>query len=305
MWPFNPSIRPVEDGEATAWHHLRIRPTRLGLGLLVMVLLLWSVGLNYQANLAYVAAFWLLGFLVAAVLMNVKQLLGLRLMRQMPSEIFVGAKAMMRLYVQGKVRRRWLWVKTDAHETWQPWRISDGHVNIDLALQPRLRGYLRVPVIEIATAAPFGVCTVAVLWQGQSEQTVYPAALAHEVPHSFYADETREKRGMFTQSSDDLSHLQAYQDGSSPQHIAWKVYAKTGQLLDKRFETIEQARSSHVISYRDYPQGTHTDTLASWLCWRVLEAERTGLAYELELPTHRITPQHGQRELSLTALALW
>lgn len=305
MWPSEKQKPPVADGEAAAWHHLRIRPTRLGAGLAVMVALLWLVGLNYQANLAYVAAFWLFGFIAAAGLMNVSQLLGLRLARQMPSEIFAGTQAVMSLRTEGKTRRRWLWVKNETAEGWQPWRISDGSGRLDLPLQARLRGYLRVPEIEIATAAPFGICTVAAVWQGQSDKIVYPASLAHEVPAAFHAGEAHETRAVFARSSDDLSHLQAHQDGSPPQHIAWKAYAKTGQLLDKRFDAQERGSGSRIISYRDYPQGTNVDMMAGWLCWRVLQAERHGARYELELPNQRIVPQKGQREMSLTALALW
>lgn len=303
MWPSEKQI-PVAADEAAAWRNIRLRPTRLGLGLLVMVALLWLVGLNYQANLAYLAAFWLLGFAVAGVMQNVNQLLGLRLAWQMPSEIFAGTPSALTLQPEGKTRRRRLWVRAE-RQNWLPWQVSDGRENLDLPLNANLRGYLRLPEIEIAAAAPFGICTVSAVWQGQSGKIVFPAPLAHEVPDSFHNDEMRETRAVFAQSSDDLSHLQAHENGVSLQHVAWKAYAKTGQLLDKRFEAAEQGSGSHIISYRDYPQGANTDILAGRLCFRVLEAERKGLRYELELPHQSIAPQKGQREMSLTALALW
>jgi len=40
------------------------------------------------------------------------------------------------------------------------------------------------------------------------------------------------------------------------------------------------------------------------LCRRVLDAERFGAPYVLELPRRTIAPQNGQREMCLAALAL-
>ncbi|WP_245911076.1 DUF58 domain-containing protein [Neisseria iguanae] len=295
---------PVLPDEAAAWRKLRIRPTRLGLGLAVMVALLWLVGLNYQANLAYVAAFWLLGFIIIGTMQNVNQLLGLRLVWLMPAEIFVGVPTVLTLQTEGKLRRRWLWVKADNQDSWQEWRVSDSRSSVELPLEAHLRGYVRLPEWRIASTAPFGICTVEAVWQGQSDKVAFPAPVAHDAPYAFHADEICEACAVFARSSDDLSHLQLHTDGTSWQHIAWKAYAKTGQMLDKRFEAQDQG-SSHIISYRDYPQGAGVDALAGWLCFRVLEAERSGARYELELPNQNIVPQKGQREMSLTALALW
>ena len=61
---------------------------------------------------------------------------------------------------------------------------------------------------------------------------------------------------------------------------------------------------SQIISYRDYPAGTPPDKLASLLAHRVLQADKTGAPYTLELPSLTLTPQNGLREKCLNALAL-
>ena len=106
------------------------------------------------------------------------------------------------------------------------------------------------------------------------------------------------------QGGDELAYLQPHQEGMPLHHIAWKSYAKTGQMLDKRFDMPQSAVRSMVISYKDYPSISHKERLAGLLCHRVLEAERSGLPYVLELPHRTIAPQKGQREMALTALAL-
>lgn len=304
MWP-SEQYPAVQANESAAWQHLRIQPTRLGAGLMMMVLLLWLVGLNYQANLAYVAAFWLLGFVVAATLQNLRQLLGLQLVWQMPSEIFAATPVELTLRAVQPMHRRWLWVKQARQDHWQEWRLTDAEADLKWPVTVKRRGHLHLPTIHVASSAPFGICTVEAVWQWQSDKVVFPAPLPHDVPTGFYCHETRETRAVFAQSSDDLSHLQVHEDGTSLQSVAWKVYAKTGQMLDKRFDAVEQGSGSHIISYRDYPSGASVDRLAGWLCFRVLEAERNGTHYELELPHQWLSPQKGQREMCLTALALW
>ena len=304
MWPSETACPPVGAGEAAARRHIRTVPTRLGVGLLVMVALLWLVGLNYQSNLAYIAAFWLFGFIIAAVMQNRSQLFGLRLEVRMPSEIFAGTAAEITLDAAGNTRRRWLWLAQDGEGGWRPWQVSDGPASAVLPLQAQMRGYLHLPVLRIATAAPFGICTTECRWQWQSDKVVFPAPEAHDPPAGFHADEYGGVQAAAVRSSDDLSHLQAHQSGASLQHIAWKTYAKTGEMLDKKFEADEAVGGSSIISYRDYPAAGR-EQLAGLLCHRVLEAERRGLRYTLELPGHTVAPQKGQREICLTALALW
>ena len=57
MWPFSKSLPAPSVGRSPALSSIRCRPTRLGAGMAVVVVLLWLVGVNYQVNLAYAAAF--------------------------------------------------------------------------------------------------------------------------------------------------------------------------------------------------------------------------------------------------------
>lgn len=244
MWPSETVLPPVRDNEAAARRHIRTVPTRLGVGLLVMVALLWLVGLNYQANLAYIAAFWLLGFIIVAVLQNRAQLLGLRLEVKMPSEIFAGTPAEITLDAAGNTRRRRLWLARDDGDGWQPWHIPGGSAFAVLSLQAQMRGYLRLPLLRVAAAAPFGICTTECRWQWRSDKVVFPAPEAHDPPAGFHADECGGVQAASARSSDDLSHLQAHQSGASLQHIAWKTYAKTGEMLDKNSKPPKRAAAA-------------------------------------------------------------
>lgn len=290
---------------------LTLRPTRLGAGLAVLVVLLWLVGLNYQVNLAYVVAFWLAGFLLVGVLLNILQLLGLQLDIAPPAEVFQGQEAEVLLQPAAglKPRHRKLWfaaipTTASAEPAYQVAEFSARHPQaFAWRIQAKRRGVLRLPPLQCATAFPFGVSSAECVWHWPDEGLVYPAPQAHTPPPGTTPNEEGEPRPR-PGGIEDLAYLQDHQEGASLQHVAWKHYAKTGRLLDKRFEEPAFAAADHIISYADYPAGTPVDRLAGLLCYRVLEAHNHGQPYTLVLPAQTITAQHGQREKCLTALAL-
>ena len=310
-----PSSKPAPaSGRSPTLAAIRCRPTRLGAGLLVVVFLLWLVGVNYQVNLAYVAAFWLLGFLAVGVLLNLRQLLALKIDVAMPQEMFAGQDAVLQLTAQSPQRTRFLWLCSEddylaagrpSENIWQPWRAEEGGAAFDWRVPALLRGHLRVPPLRTASVAPFGLTVSQCVWHWPSDAVVYPAPIAHAVPAAAPrgSGETAERRP--AEGGDEPAYLQAHRDGMPVQHIAWKTYAKTGEMLSKRFEEEVPPADKNIISYRDYPAGTPKDRLAGLLCRRVLDADRSGLPYILEMPQRSIAPQHGQREICLTALALW
>lgn len=304
MWPSEQKQVFVARDEAVSWRHVRVLPTRLGVGLLIMVGLLWLIGLNYQANLAYIAAFWLFGFVLVATLKNIQQLLGLKLEVKLPVELFSGVSTEFTVYSEG-YRHRWLWLCLHGDAVWKKWWV-DGEIRVlNLSICPQKRGYLPALLWQVASTAPFGISVIESQWQWVSDKIVYPTPIPHDIPLGIRQDESKEAQAIFAQSSDDLSYLKPHQEGTSLQHIAWKNYAKSGDLLDKQFDSVESVKGSHVISYQDYPVGVDKEQLVGWLCFRVLEAERRSALYELELPNSRIVSQKGQREMCLTALALW
>lgn len=315
MWLFNKHRLPVAPSRSPSLDTLYCRPTRLGVGLLVVVGLLWLIGVNYQVNLAYVAAFWLAGFLAVAILLSFRQLMAFRIDVAMPKEVFAGSTATLDLISNHNNRQRWLWLcseddflnaSTTPDKLWHAWQIQAHAPNtFQWAIPALMRGYLRVPSLRTASVAPFGLCMVQCVWHWPSDAVVFPTPIAHDIPASSTPNENEKRKSTPIAGGDDLSYLTEHQEGVSLQHIAWKTYAKTGLLLDKRFEEPPAAINNTVISYLDYPAGTAIERLAGLLCFRVLEAERQGLLYTLELPQRTITPQKGQREICLTALALW
>lgn len=292
---------------------LTLRPTRLGLGLAVMVVLLWTVGLNYQVNLAYVVAFWLAGFLLVGVLLNCLQLLGLRLDITPPAEVFQGQTAEVLLHPAGgsAQRHRLLWFTVVPEDDSQTAEHNSHRAEFSARhsrpfawpIRAKRRGRLQLPPLHCSSVFPFGISRVECVWHWPDEGLVYPAPLPHTPPPGHLPDESGERRAR-PGGREDLAYLLEHQPGRPLQQVAWKQFAKSGRLLDKHFEEPVFSAATDIISHADYPAATPADRLAGLLCHRILEAHRHGRPYTLVLPAQTIPPQHGQREKCLAALAL-
>lgn len=320
MW-FKPKEHLIVQQEAVvAGRHVSLRPTRLGVSLLVVSAGVWVGAANYQVNVAYLICFWIVCFVGIAALLTRRQLLGLHVQIDDTGEVFAGQVAQVGIRVadSGKRSRLFWWYgeqiddgQEDAQTNteWQHWHVSGSLKDEQQTQIWRIpvfqRGYFPQPLLlHLASSAPFGLFEAECCIEWQTDAVVYPAPLEH---HDFGLhpapdpEQTPQQAGMH---GDDIAYLKNHQAGASLQHVAWKVYAKRGELMDKVFDEPPPVLHSEIISYHDYPEGTNKDKLASLLAYRVLQAEKIGAPYTLELPKSSIAPQNQQREKCLNALAL-
>ena len=302
-----------------AGRHVSLRPTKLCVSMLALSVAIWVGAVNYQVNVAYAICFWVLGFIGVAALMTRRQLLGLHLNVHYEGEVFAGdvAEAQISTENSGK-RARVFWWRSESreevdedseadHSAWQRCQLSGSLKSEPMRwrIPVQRRGYFPHPLLlRLATSAPFGMFHAECRAEWHTEAVVYPAPLphsdfgTHDVPDP---EQTPQRAGMH---GEDIAFLKPHTDGASLQHIAWKTYAKRGELMDKVFDEPPPAVHSEIISYQDYPIGTPADKLAGLLAHRVLQADRTGAPYTLELPGLTLTLQNGMREKCLNALAL-
>ena len=302
-----------------AGRHVSLRPTKLCISMTLLSVAIWVGAVNYQVNVAYAICFWVLAFIGVAALMTRRQLLGLHLNVRYEGEVFAGDTAEVEIGTEHSGRRaRVFWWRSESredinegdesdHGAWQRCRLLGSLKSEPMRwrISVQRRGYFPRPLLlRFATSAPFGMFHAECRAEWQTDAVVYPAPLAHS---DFGAlaqpdpEQTPQRAGMH---GDDIAFLKPHINGASLQHIAWKTYAKRGELMDKVFDEPPPAVHSQIISYRDYPGGTPADKLAGLLAHRVLQADRTGAPYTLELPGLTLTPQNGLREKCLNALAL-
>lgn len=320
MWRSKPkAILQLGQERSIAGRHVALRPTKLCTSMVMLSVAIWVGAVNYQVNVAYAICFWVLGFIGVAALMTRRQLLGLHLNVHYEGEVFAGdvAEAQISTENSGK-RARVFWWRSESreevdedseadHSAWQRCQLSGSLQNEPMLwrIPVQRRGYFPRPLLlRLATSAPFGMFHAECRAEWHTEAVVYPAPLAHSDFGTLAQpdpEQTPQRAGMH---GEDIAFLKPHINGASLQHIAWKTYAKRGELMDKVFDEPPPAVHSEIISYQDYPIGTPADKLASLLAYRVLQADKTGAPYTLELPNLTLAPQNGLREKCLHALAL-
>ncbi|MEZ5459912.1 MAG: DUF58 domain-containing protein [Steroidobacteraceae bacterium] len=283
---------------------LYILPTRAGLGFAVLLLGMLLAGLNYANSVALLVAFVLGGFMLVAMNLSHRNLLGLVLESLTLPPAFAGdsARLSLRLRNPSNLPRHAVRARVGGHEatldTLPPG--ESGVVGLDLAA-PR-RGRHPVPRISLSTEYPFGLFR-AWTWVHVTETLlVYPAAHGDRPPPLTASDHDSGTQGL-AGGNDEWAGLRPFRDGDSPRQVAWKAYARGAPLLVKEYT----GRSARTLRF-DYETLTGLDReqrleqLARW----IVDAEASGARYGLTLGTLRFPEQRGaaHRHRCLEALAL-
>lgn len=293
------------------YKYIQLRPTKLGLILLVLSGAIWIGAINYQVNVAYAVCFWLIGFIGVAALQTIQQLSGLSIQVNHTNEVFAGDTAKVTLSIKNHNNRtHLLWWRSEQRQTEHQWQCCTLSAQMPTyqdiwSILTQHRGYFPRPLmLHIASTAPFGLFYVECHLEWENDAIVYPSPLSHQKTNLHQTSDPEQTSQKINHHGDDIAYLNHHQEGASLQYIAWKAYAKRGQLMDKVFdEPPTQIIHNEIISYKDYPH-TNTDKLASLLTYRILQAEQVHSIYTLELPKLIIPPQNGQREKCLNSLAL-
>ncbi|WP_239324328.1 DUF58 domain-containing protein [Snodgrassella gandavensis] len=309
QWSEVPAPTLIDGHTALRARNVRINLTRMGWGLAFACILLWIMAVNYQVNVAYALVFWLLGILLFGALAGIRQLTGLVLAIVPQQEYFAGKDCVLTLRACDSCKRtRWLWLQTAQEITgtasdWQLWTITPENTDFIWTLPPQRRGILPTLMLAGASMAPFGLLMIKTHWEFTDEIVIFPEPVEHNIPTTRGSGD--EQSTQISLSGQDPAYLLPHQNTTSPRQIAWKHYAKTGDLLDKYFEQGGTQVQPLLISYRDYPQGTSLEQMASMMCYRVLAADASGEKYILELPRQRYEAATAQRTQCLNALGRW
>lgn len=312
MWPSPSRLRqwwlnrlPCETSCTLTQRRIYLLPTRFGWTLLLVAAAIWLGALNYAVSLAYALAFWLVALLLVAVLMAYRQLAGLQL-APLPSEpVFAGETMPCTLRIkdtQGLGRAIWLGLATLRGGDVPGHLSPHGELLLSLPVPMPQRGLWPYPLMTVWSEAPFGLVRAFAYLRFSANLLVYPAPL-EDVTDNQVSAQQGQGEGASPSGHDDFSHLQAYQQGDAPRHIAWNVLARRDVLVSKRFVGASAA-SLQQLSWQDYPPTLDDEARLSRLCWRVLRCEQQGLRYVLQLPNEIIDSAAAAPGQALQALAL-
>jgi len=282
-----------------------ILPTGVGLvfGLMTFTMLLGSM--NYNNNLSFVLTFLLVGIGFVAMHQCQRNLVGLEVAFAGVDPVFAGQVAEFRIAItnHSKNRRPHLQVyvgNTVSHIE----DLEAGESRIcNVEMPAERRGRISLDRFAIRTLFPFELFRAWAWLHMDLSGSVYPqpAAGAPEPPPTQTAHGHRQHDA---RGEEDFAGLRKFHVGDSPRHVAWKAYARTGDLLSKQFSGSDT--SSQWFDFDQVPANDIEQRLSVLTRW-IVDADRTQRDYGLRLPGEEFSPAHGDthRHRCLEALAFF
>ena len=290
-WLFRPKI---EHGTIVlTQRRIFILPTRQGLALAGVLVLMLLGDINYNLSLGYMLTFLLATMAIASMLHTFRNLAYLKIRAGRAKPVFAGDTARFPLHFESLLPRYQLALKGQKNILFD---VPAGQTTgVYFPLQASRRGWLESGKITIYTEFPLGLFRAWSYLHFDVRCLAYPRPLEN-APFPEHASPTSE-------GEDDFSGLRTYVPGDAEPRIAWKAYARGQGLLVKQFRS--QSGGELRLDIRDAPDASIEDKLSRMTAW-VLKADSLNLNYGLNLGDREIPPGSGlaHRASCLTLLAL-
>lgn len=284
-----------------------VLPTRSGLSYMLALLVMLIASINYNLSLGYALVFLLGGVAVVSIVHAFRNLLQLSIAPGRAEPVFAGESAHFRLLVSNDRKRRRPALSFVARDALSPESFDvaplDTHQHT-LRRPTSRRGWLALGRVVLQTTYPLGLIRAWSILVPDTRCLVYPAPETAPPPLPANASAGLGRR-KGEAGDDDFAGLRTHDLADSPRHVAWKVVARDGPMLTKRFSGLEG--SELVLDWATLPTSLDVERRLSRLCAWVLAADSQGRPFSLLLPGSRIDASSGSQHVQacLTRLALY
>lgn len=299
--------RQGRDGKLTTLTSGRIYilPTSVGLVFALTAFAMLLGSMNYNNNLSFVLTFMLSALGFVAMHQCQRNLVGVEIGFAGVTPVHAGRPSEFRFALRNSSKSRryhlQLYVDNIVSEVHD---IGPGESRIfRLEIPTKERGYLRLPRFGIRTTFPFELFRAWSWLHMDLDALVWPAA-AEEVPPPPPALSTNGHRQHDARGEEDFAGLRKYSSSDSPRQIAWKAFARSGDILSKQFAGADT--SSQWFDFNEAPGRDIEERLSVLTRW-IVDAEYGQRDYGLLIGGYEFPPAHGdaQRQQTLRALALF
>ncbi|MBU0654877.1 MAG: DUF58 domain-containing protein [Gammaproteobacteria bacterium] len=284
-----------------------IIPSKTGLGLVILILLLFLLGINFQNSLVYAVCFWLIALLLINIFYTQRNLSSLSVTAIGVEPCFAGEKAVVEIALSCPANQR----KFALQLAWP----GEDLVQVNLAATPAARiklshattqrGRFQPPRIHISTRFPTGLALAWAYVTLDVQGIVYPKPVERIFAQQGKGSTDTAAGGVeIVGGTSDFGGIRAYRPGDAPKHIHWSKYAQTGKLHTKVF--VDYSSHDVWLDWNDLPM-PGVEVRLSHLCSKVLEYHQAQRQYGLKLPGKTIPPGKGEghKAQCLRALALF
>jgi len=282
-----------------------ILPTGIGLVFALMVFTMLLGSMNYNNNLSFLLTFFLAGLGLVSMHACQRNLVGLEISFAGADPVFAGEAARFRIAVTNLSRspRQRIRLYTDAVDS-DIGDLRPGETRVFvLPVATERRGHIHLERFGIRTLFPFELFRAWSWLHMDIGGLVYPAP-APQPPPPPASRASLGHRQHDARGEEDFAGLKRFVSGDSPRNVAWKAYARSGQLLSKRFAGADI--SSQWFDFDSVDAATTEDRLSILTRW-IVDADHTLADYGLRLAGTEFGPGHGEahRRNCLEALALY
>jgi len=281
-----------------------ILPTRLGFAYAALLFAMLLGGLNYGNNLALALTFLLTGAGWVAMHECHRNLLGLTVTPGAMHAPFAGQPAVFEFVISDEAQRAHLDLALRAEKTESFASVAAGmSAVIALAVPTERRGRRALGRLRLSATFPLGLCRAWTWLDPELSCVVYPRPVGRRQLPAQAVAETGPTRHGETPGDEDFQGLRAFRAGDPLRRIAWKAYARTGELLVTQYT----GRSAAPVIYDwNDTQGAAERRLSQLARW-IVDAEARGERYGLNMPDARVPPDTGlpHRHACLSLLALY
>lgn len=299
------SMAPSATTHELTRKNVYIFPNLRGFGYLIVTMVLWLIGTNYQNNLVLAASFFMAALFVVAILHTYLNLKDLEVTVKGAAPVFAGDSAHFLVKLKNTTTRQF----ENIELYWQYNPQGEAAINIpaqesavaEVAFPAPKRGWLTPGRLCIQTTYPLGMLRCWTWLNFDCKALVYPQPIEIPPPNSSEIEGDKEAEHPI-KGGEDFSGLDRYRPGDALRNIAWKASARGKGLFVKEYS---QNESCEI--WLDYFSALAMDMEAklSGLCYWAIEYDKLNENYGLHLPGVKIEPASGDAHTQrvLTALA--
>ena len=296
-------------------NNIFIFPARFGWFFLLLCILLFLLGTNYQNNLMLLLCYFLLSIFLVSLFSSYLNFASIHLQLGKLPAVYAGDNLHVPLWLNAKISTDDKAKPIAPHglldfNFWQQptnyWIDADKLCNpVTLDFPCPKRGKIKLPRVTVASFYPLGLFRCWSHLAFNNEILVYPKPQPCSIQLDAFDQSSNEGKNISSVAGhDDFDSLKAYQKGEPLHHVSWKQLAKGQGMVSKQFVS-----SSNQSGWLRLLPCSHTEleTRLSQLCFQVLELSRSQEVFGLDLGNTCITPNSGitHRDACLQALAVF
>ncbi|MCH1926824.1 DUF58 domain-containing protein [Shewanella sp. C32] len=296
---------PAAEQQTLSHRSIFILPSGFGLLWIMLVVLLFLFGTNYQNNLVIGMALLLASIFVSTILHSYRNLAGLTVISAGTAHTYAGQQLSIPLKLSAE---RPLFQLQLSFQPENPLRVAEVTAEPQqrvVALQTDHRGRLNPGRLRIESRYPLGLCRVWSWLDLNTHHIVFPTHARGQQPLS-RLDDDMGSTGKQLSGVEEYAGLRNYIPGESLKQVAWKQWAQERGMLSKEFTT--PAGEPVWLTLAANLNQQQLEQQLSLLCYQVDElAKQPNQYWGLALGPLRIAPNQGQahRLQCLTALACY